>query len=162
VTKTHRINVSHKKGNLNQRNKWEHSWSLDNYDEKVGSGDTIIWSRSDKKDGNAKSFRIVVEQTQDISWGPANQLTLCTNYPFANGSYYYTDSVAQGNDQLVTLTVSTNHPTTNLPQYFVLVPTNEPPDSLMSRGFVGTSMGDQTILRVPYYYYMIDAVLIWE
>jgi hypothetical protein len=75
---------------------------------------------------------------------------------------FHADSVAQGNDQLVTLTVSTNHPTTTLPQYFVLVSTNEPPDSLMSRGVVGTSMVHQTILRVPYYYYMIDVVLIWE
>jgi hypothetical protein len=140
-------------------------WTVDKYNEKVtASGDTVTW----KIDGNAMHpappFWIVV-RTNEAKWTPpgTNVFEVVTNAPFSDGTYWCLQSQTNGYDQVLSLQIQslTSTPDKTVPvRYYVIAEG----DLWGARSNQAGHRTAKTVgpLAIPYYFYMADAMVVWE
>jgi hypothetical protein len=141
------------------------SWYVDRYREKVKpSGDTLSW----RMDGNAAHpappFWIVV-RTNEVKWTePGGTLfESVTNAPFGDGTYGSMASQTDGYDQVLSLNIQalTSTPDKTVPVRYYLV-AKELDFPVRNSGGGASPDGTVRSYAIPYYFYMADAMVVWE
>jgi hypothetical protein len=162
----HKITIHHSHGS-------GLDWHVDKFQEKVSrSGAILEWTRN----GDAP-FWIVIRQTLHVQWFPGTSTFegVPDRSPFESGAYYSVRSSLmddqQGNKkQVVSLTVkwipTPQQPDPgpgDSPHYYVLVDSEEMTgENAPTKRTVPRDGGSIRPFAIPYYFYMADAMVVWE